>query len=153
MACYLSFHCGTGIAHCSTEVIGVGLYASLCTHTDMHVPLVSWIPAGLGKTVLLLGGWKKKPVRLLSAQGRGTKRQSSAHHTRVAWSGHPPCVLSMAAASLIRHCHLGWPSCQNKIGPSPPLCLLYTVKKVTRCESAACIRATGEAHRASGENS
>lgn len=76
VSCYLSFHYGTGIAHCSTEVLGGGLHASLCTHTNMHVPLVSLIPAGLGKTVLLLGGWEKKPVRLLSAQGRGARRDS-----------------------------------------------------------------------------
>lgn len=162
--CSLFFYYGAGIVHCPAEGIGVGSYGSSYTHahTCTHACRSCWlIPAGLGKQCASTRGWEK-PVRLPSAAGEGgTKRQSSVAIIQPLGQGILSAlprlgqhrVLSMAAARLIHRCLPGWPSCQNKIGSSPPLRLPHTVKKAPRCESAALLRAAGETQSVSGEDS
>lgn len=133
--------------------MGVGLHASssmythICIHTHArictHVPLPSLVPA-VGKKHDAATQNLEKPVRWLSAAGhRDTKRQSSVAIIQPPLGQgilaallplEKPYVLSVAAAGLIHPCRPGWPSCQNRNGPSP-----CTLQKATGGGSAACI--------------
>lgn len=121
------------------------------TQTRMSI-LLAWFLQGWEKLCFCLESGRKLWGYWVHGGGRHKGTVICCHHGTVAWPGHLQCMLRVAAASLIHHCHLGCPSCQNKIGPSPPLCLPCTVKKVMGCESAACIRATKEAQRVNGED-